>query len=152
MYLGPVSTLKLTLMNTLKGNALDVLGNSPTKTPSLGFLVLIKGNFYFQFLKSIFALFCFKQSDYQCLCRQRIKSLSQRLHFVFSKLSDQDLMGKVCPMVPFKRELEIEPRSLAAVLTLSDSKRRRLLMTKVTRALKRRNKAGKRYRNNSGTK
>jgi len=46
-------------MNTLKGNALDVLGNSPTKTPALGFLVLIKGNFYFQFLKSIFALFCF---------------------------------------------------------------------------------------------
>ena len=61
-------------------------------------------------------------------------------------------MGKVSPVVPFKRELEIEPRSLAAVLTLSDSKRRQSLMTKVTRALKRRNKAGKRYRNNSGTK
>ena len=43
-------------------------------------------------------------------------------------------------------------RSLAAVLTLSESKRRHSLMTKVTRALKSRNKAGKRYRNNSGTK
>lgn len=60
--------------------------------------------------------------------------------------------AKLCPMVPFKRELEIEPRSLAAVLTLSESKRRHSLMTKVTRALKSRNKAGKRYRNNSGTK
>lgn len=86
------------------------------------------------------------------MCRRRIKSLSQRLHFVFSKLSDQDLMGKVCPMVPFKGELEIEPWSLAAVLTLSDSNSRHSLMTKVTRALKKRNKSGKRCRNNSGTK
>ena len=46
-------------MNTLKGNVLDVLGNSPTKTPALGFLVLIKGNFYFQFFKVYFCLILF---------------------------------------------------------------------------------------------
>lgn len=56
---------------------------------------------------------------------------------VYSKT--RPAIGKVYPMVPFKKELEFEPRSLAAVLMLSDSKRRHLLMTKVTGDLKTRN-------------
>lgn len=47
-------------------------------------------------------------------------------------------MGKVYPMVTFKREFEIEPQSLAVVLMLRDFKRRHSSVTKVTRALKRR--------------
>ena len=47
-YLGP-GHFNIDADEHMKGNALDVLGNSLTNSPLLGFLVLIKGNSYFHF-------------------------------------------------------------------------------------------------------